>query len=82
MKSKFGSEGYAMEELVAELGAAFLCAALKISVTPRPDHAAYISGWLEVLRRDKRAVFAAASHAQKAVDWMSERAGKAFVAAA
>lgn len=82
LKAKFGSEGYAMEELVAEFGAAFLCAALKISVTPRPDHAAYISGWLDVLRRDRRAVFAAASHAQKAVDWMSERAGKAFVAAA
>ena len=70
MKAKFGSEGYAMEELVAELGAAFLCSTLRISVTPRPDHAAYIAGWLAVLRRDRRAVFAAASQAQKAVDWM------------
>jgi antirestriction protein ArdC len=81
MKLKYGSEGYAMEELVAELGAAFLCAFLRISVTPRPDHAAYIAGWLEVLRRDKRAVFAAAAQAQKAVDWMTARAGCAPAAA-
>jgi antirestriction protein ArdC len=60
-----------MEELVAELGAAFLCSTLGISNAPRPDHAAYIASWLEVLNRDTRAVFTAASHAQKAVDWMS-----------
>jgi antirestriction protein ArdC len=75
LKSKYASEGYAMEELVAELGAAFLCASLKLSVTPRPDHAAHIAGWLEVLRRDRRAVFAAASHAQRAADWMTKHAG-------
>ena len=78
---RFGDHAYAAEELVAELGAAFLCASLKISVTPRPDHAAYIAGWLEVLPRDKRAVFAAASLAQKAVDWMGERAGISRAAA-
>ena len=71
LKAKFGSEGYAMEELVAELGAAFLCSNLGISVEPRPDHAAYIESWLTVLRRDKRAIFAAASLAQKATDWMT-----------
>jgi antirestriction protein ArdC len=82
MRPKYGSEGYAMEELVAELGAAFLCASLRVSVTPRPDHAAYITGWLEVLRRDRRAVFAAAAQAQKAVDWMTARAGSAPATAA
>lgn len=82
LKAKFGSEGYAMEELVAELGAAFLCALLRISVTPRPEHAAYIDGWLQVLRRDKRAIFAAAAQAQKAVNWMAARAGLGESAAA
>src|SRR5262249_30253004 len=82
MRPKYGSQGYAMEELVAELGAAFLCAFLRISVTPRPDHGAYIAGWLEVLRRDKRAVFVAAAQAQKAVDWMTARAGCAAAAVA
>jgi antirestriction protein ArdC len=75
LRARFGSEAYAMEELVAELGAAFLCATLGISNTPRPDHAAYLATWLAVLRRDKRAIFSAASQAQKAVDWMTERAG-------
>lgn len=75
LKSKYASEGYAMEELVAELGAAFLCASLRLSVTSRPEHAEHIAGWLEVLRRDRRAVFAAAYQAQRAADWMTERAG-------
>jgi len=59
-----------MEELVAELGAAFLCADLGLSPEPRPDHAAYISSWLRVLKRDSRAVFMAAGRAQAAVDWL------------
>ena len=71
--SRFGSEGYAMEELVAELGAAFLCTTLGIANEPRPDHAAYIASWLDVLRQNKRAIFTAASQAQKAVDWMTEQ---------
>jgi antirestriction protein ArdC len=65
---RFGSDAYAMEELVAELGAAFLCADLGISVEPRPDHAAYIASWLKVLKNDKRAVFTAASKAMQAAD--------------
>jgi antirestriction protein ArdC len=55
-----------MEELVAELGAAFLCADLKITNEPRPDHAAYIQSWLEVLKNDRKAVFTAASRAGRA----------------
>jgi antirestriction protein ArdC len=65
-----------MEELIAELGAAFVCATLGISTEPRLDHAAYIDGWLTALRHDKRAIFTAASRAQAAVDWMHEQQPK------
>lgn len=67
---RFGSDGYAMEELIAELGAAYLCAAFAISPSPRPDHAAYISDWLNVLRADNRAIFSAASKAAEAADYL------------
>jgi antirestriction protein ArdC len=70
-RKKWGDEGYAMEELVAELGAAFLCADLDLTPEPRADHAAYIASWLTVLKEDKRAIFAAASHAQKAADYLT-----------
>ncbi len=69
-RARFGDEGYAREELVAELGAAFLCAELGVDLRPRADHAAYIGSWLQVLQNDKRAIFAAATHAQKAVDYL------------
>ena len=65
---RWGDAGYAMEELVAEIGAAFLCADLGLTPELRPDHAAYIASWLSVLKQDKRAIFTAASHAQRAVD--------------
>lgn len=71
--NRFGSDAYAAEELVAELGAAFLCAGLGIDSEPRPDHAGYIASWLRVLRSDKRAIFTAAAKAQQAVDWMNCR---------
>ena len=67
---RFGSQGYAMEELVAELGAAFLCADLELALEAREDHAAYIANWLEVLANDSRAVFTAAAHAQRAADFI------------
>jgi antirestriction protein ArdC len=66
----FGSTNYAREELIAELGAAFLCADLQVALTPRSDHAEYIAGWLEVLRNDKRAIFQAAATAQRATDFL------------
>jgi antirestriction protein ArdC len=69
-KKRFGDEGYAFEELVAELGSAFLCADLRITPEIREDHASYIHEWLKVLKEDKRAVFTAASHASKAVDFL------------
>lgn len=67
---RFGSEGYAVEELVPELGAAFLCADLDLALEPREDHASYIANWLKVLKDDNRAIFTAASHAQRAVDYL------------
>lgn len=68
---RFGDEAYAMEELVAELGAAFLCADLGIALDPRPDHAAYLAGWLKVLNRDPRAIFAAARQASEASKFLT-----------
>jgi antirestriction protein ArdC len=53
---------------VAEIGAAFLCCDLQITPTPREDHASYLDHWLKVLREDKRAIFRAAAHAQKACE--------------
>lgn len=67
-RKAWGDEGYAKEELVAELGAAFLCADLGITPEVREDHAAYIASWLKVLKHDKRFVFSAAAHAQRAAD--------------
>jgi len=81
-RKRWGDEGYAREELVAELGAAFLCADLGLALTPREDHAAYLASWLKVLKEDKRAIFQAASHAQRAADFLNERAGNRDAAAA
>jgi antirestriction protein ArdC len=69
-RKRWGDAGYATEELVAELGAAFLCADLGITPEVREDHAAYIASWLETLKRDNRAVFTAAAHAQRAADYL------------
>lgn len=70
-RKKWGDEGYAMEELVAELGAAFICADLELTPAPRDEHAAYIAGWLKVLKDDKRAIFSAAAYAQAAADHLA-----------
>jgi antirestriction protein ArdC len=71
----FGSKDYAREELIAEMGSAFLCAALGIEPTVR--HADYLASWLEVLREDNRAIFRAASAASKAADWLLTRHAEA-----
>lgn len=68
--TRFGDQGYAREELVAELGAAFLCGELGITAEPRQDHAAYLAYWLQILKEDNRAIIQAASHAQKAIDYL------------
>ena len=72
-RKKWGDAGYAMEELVAEIGSAFVCAQLGLTPEVREDHAAYIETWLTALKGDKRAIFTAASHAQKAADFLLDR---------
>ena len=74
MGKRFGDDAYAMEELVAELGAAFLCAELGITLEPRPDHAQYIANWVTVLKKDNRAIFAAAAKASEAVGFLKKLA--------
>jgi antirestriction protein ArdC len=70
-RKRFGDEGYAMEELVAELGSAFVCSSIDLTPEVRDDHASYIASWLKVLKDDKRAIFTAASHAQRAADYLA-----------
>ena len=71
---RFGDEAYAFEEIVAELGAAFLCSAFRLTNEPRPDHAAYVSSWIDILNRDTKAIFTAASKAQEAVEYLKNLA--------
>lgn len=78
---RFGGDAYAMEELVAELGAAFLCAGFGLVADTRDDHAGYLDHWLQVLRADNRAIFTAAAHAQRAVDYLLSLQPGAAVAA-
>ncbi|MDE2014852.1 MAG: DUF1738 domain-containing protein [Alphaproteobacteria bacterium] len=71
---RFGDRAYAFEEIVGELGAAFLCSAFRIANEPRDDHAAYVSSWLTILNRDTRAIFTAASKAQEACEYLLQLA--------
>jgi antirestriction protein ArdC len=61
-----------MEELVAELGSAFLSADLELTPEVRDDHASYIASWIRVLEDNKRAIFTAASHAQRAANFLHD----------
>jgi len=74
LRNRFGTETYAMEELVAELGAAFLSAEIGLTAEPRIDHARYIDSWLKVLKNDKRAIFAAAAKASQAAAFLTQLA--------
>jgi antirestriction protein ArdC len=69
-RNTWGDEGYAREELVAELGAAFLCADLELTPELRDDHACYIAAWIKALKNDNRAIFQAAAHAERAVAFL------------
>ena len=71
-RQKFGDAGYAREELVAELGSAFLAADLSLYLEPREDHAAYLASWIKVLQEDKRAIVSAAAHAERAVTFLHD----------
>jgi antirestriction protein ArdC len=66
LRSRFGSDAYAAEELVAELTSAFMCAEFGFDGDIR--HAGYIDYWIALLQKDERAFFTAASAAQKAAD--------------
>ncbi|CAG5011189.1 DNA primase TraC [Dyadobacter sp. CECT 9275] len=69
-RKHFGDQGYAKEELVAEIGSCYLSAILGIEPIPQEQHAAYIQHWLKALQDDKRLIFSAASHAQKAAEFV------------
>lgn len=71
LSTRFGSGSYAAEELIAELGAAFVLAGLGVAPTPHPNHASYIANWLPLLRSDPRAIFTAAAHASRAADYLA-----------
>ena len=68
--TRFGNATYAFEELIADIGSAFVCSLLGLVHEPRKDHAQYLASWLQVLKSDKKAIFTAASAAQKAVDYL------------
>ena len=78
--SIFGNEAYAREELVAELGTALLGRQLGFTADHLDDHAAYVGHWIRALRGDRRFLFTAATHAQRAVDWLAAAAAKGGVA--
>lgn len=79
---RFGDDKYAAEELVAELGSAFLCATLGLANEPRPDHAQYLASWIKVLKADSRAIFTAASMASTACDFLHNAAAEPLALAA
>ena len=62
---------FATEELVAELGAAFLCADLRITDEPRVDHAQYLDHWFKIIKADNKAIFTAASKASEAATFLA-----------
>jgi len=70
----FGDEGYAREEIVAELGSAFVCAALGICPEPLEEHDSYLSFWVERMRDDPKYIFKAVTHAQHAADFLLAKA--------
>jgi antirestriction protein ArdC len=81
-RKSWGDAGYAAEELVAELGSAFVCADLDLRQEPREENAAYIANWLQVLKQDSRAIFSAAAHAQRAADYLNAMAASKEAAVA
>lgn len=66
LKNRFGDEAYAAEELIAEMGSAFLCADIGLLPLTMPDHADYLSNWIAILKGDKKAILTAAAQASKA----------------
>ena len=75
LTGRFGSDAYAVEELVAELAAAMWSGQMGISAATRSDHSCYIASWLRVLGQDARALVSVAGKAQAAVDYLNTLAG-------
>lgn len=71
LTGRFKSEAYAAEELIAELGAAFLAAELGLEAEPHPTHASYIASWISLLKSDPKAIFTAASAASRAAGYLT-----------
>ena len=82
LTGRFGDESYSAEELIAELGAAFCMADFGLSAEPRPDHASYIASWIRCMRSDNRAIFRAASYAEKACSFLDSLQGASALAMA
>jgi len=78
--SYFGSHDYSKEELVAEMGAAFLCGHAGIENSTIENSAAYIKGWLKALKNDKTLLVHAAGQAQKAADYILNRKPEEIIA--
>jgi antirestriction protein ArdC len=72
---RFGEEAYAFEELVAELGSAFMVAHLGLEGARLENHASYVQSWVKVLKSDKNAVFTASRHANAAYQFLMQKAG-------
>jgi antirestriction protein ArdC len=72
LRNRFGTAEYAAEELIAELGAAFIAAEFGFDVVD--NSASYIASWIKLLKEDPKAIFTAASAAQKAVNWLRGKA--------
>ena len=68
---RFGDDAYAAEELVAELGAAFVCALVGIDSVARTDHAGYLAHWCRMLRAQPAVLWTVAAKAQAAADWLA-----------
>ncbi len=81
MGKRFGDQAYAAEELVAEIGAAFLCAELGITQETRADHARYLAQWLKLLKGDSRAIFTASAKASEAAEYLKRFSAEVSVAA-
>jgi len=82
LTGRFGSHDYSMEEIIAEVGSAMVCADISLTPEVRADHAHYISNWLEVLKGDKRAIFTAAAHAERAAAFLHAKQPQSAVAKA
>jgi antirestriction protein ArdC len=79
LSGRFGSHAYSVEEMIAEIGSAMICADLVLTPEPREDHAAYLASWLTILKNDRRAIFTAAAHAERAAAFLHAKQPQASI---